>query len=149
VRKKGNSTILAVDDNSSLLALVKEVLTPLGYNLLVAASGAEALQLAAATEEKIDLLLTDVVMPEMPGHELAALFKARYPDIRILFMSGYICPAAADKLMLPRERVFIQKPFTPRTLISKTKKMLGACRKTPNLLQNREDRPKFPPIFVK
>ena len=124
MRKKENGTILAVDDNSAILKLIKEILMPAGYTLLMAASGAEALLLAETTAAKIDLLLTDVVMPEMKGQELAALFKNRYPEIKVLFMSGYICPAEASNLLLNREKAFIQKPFTPRTLLSKMKKTL-------------------------
>jgi CheY-like chemotaxis protein len=107
-----------------MLELVEEVLTPLGYKVLFAASGEEALEMAASQQEKIDLLLTDVVLPGIKGQELAKQLLVNRPDVNVLFMSGYLCPSMAHGDSEQRFKFFIQKPFAPSALLRKMRKLL-------------------------
>ncbi len=124
MRLSGSETILAVDDDPAMLELVGEVLTPLGYNVLFAATGEEALQVAQTGMEKIDLLLTDVVLPGIKGQELAEKILTSDPHICVLFMSGYLCPSMAYNESEKKVEAFVQKPFAPNTLVRKMRKLL-------------------------
>ena len=124
MRLSGSETILAVDDDPAMLELVGEVLTPLGYNVLFAATGEEALQVAQTGMEKIDLLLTDVVLPGIKGQELAEKILTSDPHVCVLFMSGYLCPSMAYDESEKKVEAFVQKPFTPNTLVRKMRKLL-------------------------
>jgi CheY-like chemotaxis protein len=124
MRLSGTETILAVDDDPAMLELVGEVLTPLGYNVLFAATGEEALQLAETRPEKIDLLLTDVVLPGIQGQELAEKILSNTPYVSVLFMSGYLCPSMAYDESQKKVEAFVQKPFAPNTLVRKMRKLL-------------------------
>ena len=124
MRLSGSETVLAVDDDPAMLELVEEVLTPLGYKVLSAASGEEALEMATSQQEKIDLLLTDVVLPGMKGQELAEQLQMNCPYVNILFMSGYLCPSMGHSNSGQKFEAFIQKPFTPNSLLRKMRKLL-------------------------
>ena len=124
MRLSGSETVLAVDDDPIMIELVKRVLRPLGYKVLSAASGEEALEMAASQEGKIDLLLTDVILPGIKGQELAKQLLINCPDVSVLFMSGYICPSMAYSESEPRFEAFIQKPFAPNFLLRKMRKLL-------------------------
>jgi two-component system cell cycle sensor histidine kinase/response regulator CckA len=126
MRLSGSETVLAVDDDPVMLELVEQVLRPLGYKVLFASSGEEALKVAAShQEEKIDLLLTDVILPGIKGQELAKqLLDSSCPDVNVLFMSGYICPSMAHNDSGQGFEGFIQKPFAPKSLLRKMRKLL-------------------------
>jgi len=124
MRLSGSETILAVDDDPAMLELLGEVLTPLGYNVLFAATGEEALQLTEAGSGKIDLLLTDVVLPGIKGQELAEKIVNSNPHISVLFMSGYLRPSMAHGNSEKKIEAFVQKPFAPNTLVRKMRKLL-------------------------
>lgn len=125
MRLRGSETVLAVDDDASIRDILEEVLRPRGYKVLSAASGEEALALAAAHPEKIDLLLTDVMLPGIKGQELAKQLLHSCPEVNVLFMSGYLCPAMAHGESDQRFEAFIQKPFAPNALLRKIRKLLG------------------------
>lgn len=125
MRLSGSETILAVDDDPIVLDLLEETLKPLGYKVLSAASGEEALEKAATYKDKIDLLLTDVVLPGIKGQELAQHVLHSCPDVNVLFMSGYLCPSMAHGNSTEQFDAFIQKPFSPNTLLRKMRKLLG------------------------
>lgn len=116
--------ILVVDDNPAILELVRNLLSPLDYQLLTASSGENALQITQSCKDKIDLLLTDVVMPEMDGPKLAAEFKRKHPEAKVIFMSGYMRPGITDAEIRNREKAFVAKPFTLKILQSKMKELL-------------------------
>ena len=124
MRLSGSETVLAVDDDPSLLGILEEVLSPLGYKVLSAGSGEEALAMAASHQNKIDLLLTDVMLPGIKGQELAKELLHSCPDVNVLFMSGYLCPSMAYSDSDQRFEAFIQKPFAPNTLLRKIRKLL-------------------------
>ena len=124
MRLRGSETVLAVDDDPVMLELVEELLTPLGYRVLSAASGEEALEMMASKQEKIDLLLTDVMLPGIKGQDLAKQLLLNCPDVNVLFMSGYLCPSMAHSVSDSRFEAFIQKPFAPNSLLRKMRKLL-------------------------
>jgi two-component system, cell cycle sensor histidine kinase and response regulator CckA len=109
-------TVLVAEDEPSLLKLTRKVLARLGYSVLEAPNGEEALKVAGDFHGKIDLLLTDVVMPGMGGPVLAQQLAARRPDTKILFMSGYTDGAIADRGVLDEGVFMIRKPFTQAQL---------------------------------
>jgi len=117
------ATVLVVDDDPVLGNIVAEQIALFGYQSVLASSGEEALKLASK-QTKFDLLLTDVMMPEMNGVELAQQFVTLYPETKILFMSGYISPSIAHYGIQDSEHAYLQKPFTPNTLIAKMRNAL-------------------------
>jgi PAS domain S-box-containing protein len=106
----GTETILFAEDDSAIRILVTRTLEVLGYRVLSAPDGLAALELAARHEGEIDMLLTDVIMPSLGGHELAERLKIALPDLKVAFVSGY----AGDELTLRKlgQSRFLQKPFT-------------------------------------
>ncbi|MBI5556924.1 MAG: response regulator [Deltaproteobacteria bacterium] len=120
---KGNETILVVDDEPSLRTLVSAILQPLGYTMLEAGNGAEAMEVSDCFTGKIDILLTDVIMPGMNGRELAERITASRAEIRVIYMSGYTDNAIARHGVLDRDVVLIEKPITQAKLIG----VLGAA----------------------
>src|SRR5207237_4849689 len=132
----GQETILLVEDEEAVRGLVREILSRLGYRVLVASDGIDALALSQRFPETIHLLLTDVIMPGMDGRELAERMMVARPDTRILFMSGYAEPPIPDDILL-------QKPVTPDALARKVAEVLhqpalpGRCR-----------RPRRPPVDI-
>jgi two-component system cell cycle sensor histidine kinase/response regulator CckA len=125
VRKGTGETILLVEDELAVRKFVRNMLEKYGYKVLTAADPHDALAIASSTSEKINLLITDVVMPKMNGPELAQRIKAMLPDIVTLLMSGYTDRAIRLQEELSNGTPFIQKPFTPRALALKIREMLG------------------------
>lgn len=124
MRLSGSETVLAVDDDQTMLDLLEEVLRPLGYNVLSASSGEEALEVASEHQDEIDLLLTDVILPGIKGQDLAKQLLNRCPGVNVLFMSGYLCPSMAHNDSDQGFEAFIQKPFSPNALLRKIRKLL-------------------------
>jgi two-component system cell cycle sensor histidine kinase/response regulator CckA len=122
------ATVLLVEDEESVRTLVEKVLERKGYRVLLAGNGREALELAAAYDDEIDLLITDVVMPEVGGRELARRIELDRPGIRILYMSGYSEEAVAQHGVLEPGTDFLEKPFTPEVLIERVRLILDGGR---------------------
>ncbi len=121
---KGSETILLVDDEEGVRKLVHAVLQSHGYNVLEASNGGMALAAYEKNAHKIDMVLTDVVMPQMTGFELGAQLLGRTPGLKILYMSGY-----RDNAIGPEEtpKAFLHKPFTPDLLLSKVREVLDGA----------------------
>jgi PAS domain S-box-containing protein len=119
-----NETILVVEDESAILKMTTRILESAGYNVLSANTTSEALHLAEECTENLDLILTDVIMPEMNGCELARQITAFYPKLKILFMSGYTFDVIAKQGNLDANAHFIQKPFTNTELTAKVDEIL-------------------------
>jgi two-component system, cell cycle sensor histidine kinase and response regulator CckA len=111
----GTETILVVEDELPVRDLVFETLSELGYNVLTAKSGEEALAIADERDD-VDLVLTDLVMPQLSGRELATRIRDRRPGIRLLFMSGYADEAVSRNGALEPGAAFVEKPFTSKSL---------------------------------
>jgi CheY-like chemotaxis protein len=120
----GNETILLVEDEPAILRMTRMMLERKGYSVLSAATPVEAIDLAKTRADKIDLLMTDVVMPEMNGRDLAGKLTALFPDIKILFMSGYTANVIAHHGVLDEGVAFIQKPFSMQKLAEKVRGVL-------------------------
>jgi CheY-like chemotaxis protein len=104
-----------------------------GYSVVEASKAAEALSFCEEHATDVDLLLTDVVMPEMSGKELADRLKSQSPDLKMLFMSGYTDESIVHHGVLDSSVEFIQKPFTPASLIRKVRDVLDSNGTTVNV----------------
>jgi CheY-like chemotaxis protein len=122
----GDETILAVDDEPLLIGLVVEMLEPLGYRILVASNGEEALKVCNDFKGRIDLLLTDVIMPGMNGRELAEKFIVKRPETKVIFMSGYTDDAIAHHGVLEEGIVLVNKPLKSSILAKEIREVLDA-----------------------
>jgi DNA-binding response OmpR family regulator len=118
------ATILLVEDEREVRALVCHVLSTRGYRVLTASGPVEALSLARETSDTIDLLVTDVVMPDMSGLALAERILADRPDMKVLYMTGF-----SNEVVLahgtPQPGSLIEKPFTPRQFAARVAEVLG------------------------
>jgi len=123
--EEGSETILLVEDEPAILYVAKEMLESLGYRIIVAAAPEEGIEIAARHPGKIDLLITDMIMPGMNGRELAGRITLLYPDIRCLFMSGYTNDSLARHGGLDDDAYFIQKPFSIQKLAGKIRDVLA------------------------
>jgi PAS domain S-box-containing protein len=121
---RGHETVLLVEDNESVRALAREALMRNGYRVFEAFNGEEGLRIATEQTGCIDLVVTDVVMPVMGGRELAARLHARWPDLKVLFTSGYTDDAIMSDLAMQPGTTFLQKPFTPEALLRALRAML-------------------------
>jgi PAS domain S-box-containing protein len=121
----GTETVLLVEDEAMILDLGRSMLARLGYTVLAASTVAEAVRLAGEHGDRISLLITDVVMPEMNGRELAARLMAADPALRCLFMSGYTADVIAHRGMLENGVRFLQKPFSLNELAVKVREALA------------------------
>ena len=121
----GTETILLAEDEEIVRNLAREVLKTYGYKVLEAANGPEALSICESYKEKIHLLITDVIMPEMSGRELSAGMAKLYPEIKVLFMSGYTDSAIIHQGVLEEDANFIQKPFPTDELARKVREVLN------------------------
>ncbi len=120
----GPETILLVEDEPEILEVIRMILIKLGYQLLAAATPGEAIRLAEDHAGTIHLLMTDVIMPEMNGRDLAKRLLALYPDLKRLFMSGYTADVIAHHGILEEGVHFIQKPFSIADLAAKVRAAL-------------------------
>lgn len=121
---RGDETILLVEDETTILDMAKLLLTRLGYQVLAVSTPGEALRAAKEHDNEIHLLMTDVIMPGMNGRDLADALRSFYPELRLLFMSGYTANVISHHGILDEGVNFIQKPFSLQTLASKVRKAL-------------------------
>ncbi len=121
-RLTGTETILMVEDDDRLRSLVVRILSDLGYAVIAAQGGEDALRLAASRDGRIDLLLTDIVMPGMSGRQVAERVTALNPAIKVLYMSGY-----APEATLVSDAAFLPKPFTRQALSQRVRQVLDTA----------------------
>ena len=120
---RGAETVLLVEDAPMIRRLAREIMTRAGYTVIEAGDGEQAAQLATRLA-RIDVLLTDVVMPRLNGIELAAQLRTTRPDLRVLFMSGYTDYAIVRNGLLSDSTTYLQKPFTPEELLRKLRSVI-------------------------
>jgi PAS domain S-box-containing protein len=123
---RGGETVLVVEDEDAMREVTHRILARNGYQVITASNGAAALELAALLEQDIHLLITDVIMPQMLGKEVAERMYAARPNIRTLYMSGYAHPVLASQGTLEPGVILIEKPFTESSLLSKINEILVA-----------------------
>jgi CheY-like chemotaxis protein len=117
-------TVLLVEDDARVRKWIHEELEKLGYNLLEAADGADALVIAELHRGNIDILVTDVVMPRVDGPELVKALVALRPDVKVLYISGYPEAFLRQSTSLPSDDNYLQKPFDISTLIARITELL-------------------------
>ncbi len=132
---RGWETILLVEDDESVRELNGDVLRENGYLVLDARHAGEALVVAERHPGPIHLLLTDVVMPHMNGRELAERAASLRPNMKVLFVSGYMEDGALRRDLLDEHVNFLQKPFSPGKLTRKVRAVLGPATRLPELLE--------------
>ena len=120
----GTETILVVEDEAAILEMVRDMLENMGYQVLTANTPARALDIGKAHPDKISLLMTDVIMPEMNGKDLARRLTAAHPGLKTLFMSGYTADVIAHHGILEENVAFIQKPFSMNELAKRVRDVL-------------------------
>lgn len=122
----GSERVLVVEDEAPVRRVIVRCLRNAGYTVLEAANGADALRKLASFDGQIELLVTDVVMPQVGGRELAAKAAERYPTLRVLYLSGYTENAIVHHGVLDAGLVFLQKPFSPDDLLRRVRDVLDA-----------------------
>lgn len=127
--RQGHETVLLVEDEGSVRQFTRRVLDSLGYTVLEAPNGEEALRIAAEYGGDIHLLLTDIMMPRLGGKALADRLQARQPGLKVLFMSGYTDNGIVQNGLLEADIAFLQKPFSPEELARKVWQVLEASEK--------------------
>lgn len=123
------ATIMIVEDEEVVRELMYAVLREEGYRLVCAASGPEAIEQAETTRFEIDLLVTDVIMPQMNGPAVAQEFRARYPSMQVLYVSGYSSADMCDQGVIDEELEVLEKPFTPGALRRRVGELLERARR--------------------
>jgi two-component system, cell cycle sensor histidine kinase and response regulator CckA len=123
---RGTETVLVVEDMPAVRAVTCEMLRRFGFTVHDAADGTTALHLAQTLTQPIDLLLTDVVMPDVNGRDLATQFQKLRPRMKVLFMSGYTDDAVVRHGILEEGIAYLQKPFTPTSLVRRVREVLDA-----------------------
>jgi len=130
-RKGGGETVLVVEDEDAIREVTRRILSRHGYNVIVARSGPAALQTLQEHGGEIDLLLTDVVMPQMLGKEVVERVRALRPDVRALYMSGYAQPVLASEGTLDPGVTLVEKPFSEAVLLAKVREVLDGVAPAP------------------
>jgi len=124
---RGQQTVLLVEDEPTVRSFAARILREMGYSVLEAANGSEALNLATQkADAPIHLLLTDVVMPQMGGEKLARRLKAIHPEMKVLYISGYTVNAVVHQSEIDEGVAFLQKPFTTAGLAEKVREVLAS-----------------------
>jgi PAS domain S-box-containing protein len=121
---RGTETLLLVEDEAAVRSSARRLLERHGYTVIEARHGADALRIVEAGDRAVDLVITDVVMPEMGGRELVERLRTRHPGIKVLFMSGYSERAVASDGVMPPGTGFVEKPFTIEQLTRRTRELL-------------------------
>ena len=121
---KGSETVLLVDDEEMIIDVGKRLLEKLGYKVLIAGSGNEALEIYNKNRDKIDMVILDMIMPKMDGGETYDMLKKINPKIKVLLSSGYSINGQATEILARGCDGFIQKPFNIRELSEKLREIL-------------------------
>jgi two-component system cell cycle sensor histidine kinase/response regulator CckA len=124
---RGNEVVLIVEDEDGVRSLLSKVLVHNGYTVLEAGTGAEALRFARNFGSPIHLMITDIVMPEISGLDLAKQFRQSHPETKVLFISGYSSPPNLAEFGLERQVAFLAKPLSPLKLASEVRNLLSAA----------------------
>ena len=124
------ATILAVDDDASVLDLLGDILRQAGYRVLLANGGWSAIQAFEKSRERVHLLLTDVIMPDLTGPVVAERLLSRQPDLQVLFISGFHDADLVQRFVTRRGFSLLPKPFTVEGLLRVVRESLTAARTT-------------------
>jgi two-component system cell cycle sensor histidine kinase/response regulator CckA len=128
--QSNGETILVVEDDAAIRANVRECLQNLGYSVMEASSGVEALDACERAGGKIDLVMTDLVMPGMSGRQTATQLSSKFPGVRLMYTSGYTEDGAARRELMQEGTTFLEKPYTVAELARAVQRALAAGRRT-------------------
>jgi CheY-like chemotaxis protein len=123
---RGSETVLVAEDEDGVRELLRKVLTEFGYTVLTARHGRDALMVAGDRSGGVDLLVTDVVMPEMSGRELAETLRDHQPDLKVLYISGYTDDEVVQRGISGSEVAFLRKPFASEEFVRRVRGVLDA-----------------------
>jgi DNA-binding NtrC family response regulator len=123
--------VLLVEDEDLIRSLAEQILVECGYRVLPAANASEATAIAERSDERIDLLLTDIVMPGSSGSDLAHRLLRQHPEMKVLYMSGYSDSLIFRYGMLQDRAAFLQKPFSAEVLERKVRELIPAAPDRP------------------
>jgi DNA-binding NtrC family response regulator len=107
---------LVVEDEEAVRTLARRTLEEAGYRVVEAERGRQGLEVVTGSDREVDLVLCDVILPEMTGHELGRCLEAVQPELPVLYMSGYPGLEVVERGLIAREAPFLEKPFTPESL---------------------------------
>jgi len=122
----GNETVLLCEDDVEVRRLTRHMLEARGYQVLEGQTSRHAVEISSSRADPIDLVLTDVVMPELNGQQVAEQVREQHPESRVLFMSGYTANVISQCGGLPEEAIFMAKPFTSSQLLARVREVLDA-----------------------
>lgn len=122
---RGRGTILLVDDEETVILVSKDMLEVLGYSVLTAASGQDGIDLYEKNQDKIDLVMLDLIMPDMGGEQTFARLRGIKPTVSVMLTSGYSLDGRATKMLQQGCKGFLHKPFTINVLSQKLQELLG------------------------
>jgi CheY-like chemotaxis protein len=125
---EGSETVLLAEDQHSIRKVIRELLESKGYNVIEARDRQDALDIAERYPGQIDVLVTDIVMPQLRGTELARLISKSHPAAVVIFISGYSEEALVETGLLGQNETLIQKPFDPETLAMKIRELLDRAQ---------------------
>ena len=131
---RDNETVMVAEDEAMVRSIMARTLRDCGYNVLEAANGQAALDILEAEAGRVSLIVADVVMPDLGGREMAARLAERWPDVPVLFTSGYTGMDVVRRGLLDEGREFLQKPLAPEALARKVREMVDAGRRPKGLL---------------
>src|SRR5688500_17213321 len=121
-------TVLLVEDDEQVWAFVRSLLSNDGYKIVEARTGAEGAKIAEEMNYDIDLLLTDMLLPELSGSDLAEQIAARRPELKILFMTGYVEGDIVQRCITELGASFLDKPFAPSVLLQRVRDAIGEAK---------------------
>jgi DNA-binding NtrC family response regulator len=121
---RGHETIMVIDDEANIVTMISQILTELGYHVISATNSREALILGDQHAQTIDMVLTDIIMPELNGPDFVQMLRQKRPTLKALYMSGYANNVAAQIGVLKPDMAFLQKPFSSETLTNCIRKVL-------------------------
>jgi two-component system, cell cycle sensor histidine kinase and response regulator CckA len=124
----GTETILVVEDEEGVRNLIRAILTDLGYTVLACSEPFAAIMLCKRHEERIDLLVTDLILPRMDGTQLAESIAVTRPEMKVLYVSGYAPESFSERQVKLPGGVFLGKPFTQAMLADKVREALGGYK---------------------
>ena len=124
VEHSHHKTVLLVEDDDQVRSFVRMLLTNNGYRVLEARTGAEGLTIAESEAQNIDLLLSDMLLPELSGFDLALRLLERKPDTKVLFMTGYVEGDIVQRCIAELGASFLDKPFQPNALLSRVQEAI-------------------------
>jgi len=120
----GSETILLIDDEKIVRQVEEEIISEIGYKVITASSGKEAVDIYKAQKDEIDIVVLDMIMPEMGGEKTFQALKQINPDVKVLLASGYSVTDQATKILEQGNGEYIQKPFGMKSLSQKLRKVL-------------------------